>query len=180
MSLTVFCVWKVLTSYNDINNNQWCDSLMAKSFACRYSSWTSQTLAERLRCSCFNDSKLYNLSQWTNTVDQARLKVVKAPHASVWLNAPPIECVTLRLSDEEIQTAVGFTSTCELHQYVCSFQVDAGSPHGLSCRKSAPRLVWYSLFNDILWRAIKKMKVTTCNETTGLSPTDGRLLNGAT
>ena len=41
-------------------------------------------------------------------IDIAKMKAAGAPHASDWLNAPPITAVGLRLSDEAIRVAVGY------------------------------------------------------------------------
>ena len=84
--------------------------------------------------------------------------------------------VGLRLSDEEIRITVEFHlgfSTCQLHQWICSTQVDARRLHDLSCRRSAPR------HSDTLWsmtscgEASRRPRFQHAREPIDLSQTDG-------
>ena len=90
--------------------------------------------------------------------DKSRLKAAEAPHAG---------CATtnrdwptwLRLSDEAIRVAVGFRLgfiACQPHVCICGAMVDARGLHGLSCRKSGPRHIKHSQFNDLIWRVVKR------------------------
>ena len=51
-------------------------------------------------------------TSYDTPANKARLKAVEAPHAGDWLNAPPLTAIGLRLSDEAIRVAVGFTLGC--------------------------------------------------------------------
>ena len=75
-------------------------------------------------------------------VDVARMKAARAPHVGDWLNASPTTAVGLRLSDEAIRVAVGYSLgsvTCQPHTCICGNKVEARGLHRLSCRKSTPR-----------------------------------------
>ena len=96
------------------------------------------------------------VSRCNNKINKARLKAAAAPHSGDWLNAIPITSVGLRLSDETIRVAVRYrfgSPTCDPHTCVCGGQVDARDLHGLACKKSTPRHIRHSIWNDILWRA---------------------------
>ena len=70
--------------------------------------------------------------------DTAQLLAASAPHSGDWLQAPPVTAIGLRLTDEMIRVAVGFrlgANTCEPHECVCGFMVDARGLHGLCCKK---------------------------------------------
>ena len=120
-------------------------------------------------------------------VDRARLKAACAPppspHSGDWLQAPPIASVGLLLSDEEIRLAMAYrlgTRACSPYTCACGKAVDARGLHGLSCRRSTPRHQRHSMINDITWRAIKRAKIPTHKELTGLIMQNGKRPDGAT
>ena len=101
----------------------------------------------------------------------------------VWLNAPPITAVGLRLSDEAVRVAVRYrlgSTTCQPHTCICGTAVDARGLHGLSCRKSFLRHIRNSQLNDFIRRAVKKTQIPATKEPTGVSRTDGKRSDGAT
>ena len=101
----------------------------------------------------------------------ARLLAIAAPHASDWLNAPPLTAVGLRMSDETKRVAVGLrleSALCAPHSCPCGSQMDARESHGLSCKKSAGRQMRHSRLNDVLWRSLGRAGVTSIKEPTGL------------
>ena len=115
--------------------------------------------------------------------DTVRLKVIAAPHAGDWLNAPPVTAIGLRLSDEAIRVDVGFRLgciTCQPHICICCAMVNARWLHGLSCRKSGPRHARHSQLNDLIWRAVKRAQIQATKEPIGLSRIDGKRPDGAT
>ena len=119
-------------------------------------------------------SKIYEdlLSRWNNNIDKARLKAAGAAHAGDWLNGTPIPSLGLRLSDEAIRVEVGHrlgSNTFHRHTCMCGTQVDDRGLHGLECKKSGQRHIRHAMFNDIIWRAIKKAQVSASKERVSLS-----------
>ena len=93
------------------------------------------------------------LANCTSQIDKARILASKAAHTGVWLNAPPLASIGLRMSNETIRVAVGLrlgAKLCESHQCSCGALVDARGLHGLSCRRSAGKQARHSLFNDTI------------------------------
>ena len=81
-------------------------------------------------------------SQLSSEVDKASILSASSPHSSGWLMAPPIMSIGLRLSDEMIRLAIGFTlgfRTCEPHTCPCGKEVNARGLYGLSCRHNSAR-----------------------------------------
>ena len=117
-------------------------------------------------------------------------KICLAPNDSVekfclavkGLNAPLIGSVALRLADAEIVIALGFilsSSTCQLHQCICSSQVDAIELHGLLCRKCNKTC---QILSD-QWHPMESHQEgpdPAGEEPIGLSRTDGKRRVGAT
>ena len=58
--------------------------------------------------------------------------------------------------------------------------VDAKGLQGLSCWKSALRKIRHAKMNDLVWRAVKKVKYPTVKKPAGLARTNGKRLDGAT
>ena len=105
------------------------------------------------------------------------------PHAGDWLHALTLTAVGLRLSDDAIRVATGFrlgTIVRQPHICVCGTMVDARGLHSLACRKSAPRHIRHSQFNDLSWRALKKAQIPASKEPIGLYGSDGKRPDGAT
>ena len=123
------------------------------------------------------------LSTCTSPVEKARLILVTAPHAWDWLNAPPITAVDLHLFDEAIWVEVGLrlrSTICQRHTWIYDKSVDARGLHGISCRKSGTRHIRHSQLNDLIRRAIKKVRIPATKEPVDLSRTDEKRPNGAT
>jgi hypothetical protein len=122
------------------------------------------------------------LTLLSSDIDQARLKACFSSHAGDWLNALPISSIGLRLDNETIRVAAGLrlgTSLCSPHDCSCGAPVDARGTHGLSCRRSAGRLLRHSLINDIIWRALGRANIAASKEPTGLITSDGKRPDGA-
>ena len=95
------------------------------------------------------------------------------------MQAPPIASVGLLLPDEEIRLAVAYrlgTRACSPYTCACSKAEDARGLHGISCRRHQRQ----SMINDIIWRAIKRAKIPTHKEPTGLVMQNGKRPDGAT
>jgi len=106
-------------------------------------------------------------------------------HSGDWLYiaAPPITSVGLRLSDEEIRIAVAHRlgrRACEPHTCVCGKAIDARGLHGLACRRSAPRQQRHSHLNDIIWRSMKRAQIPAVKEPVDLMRQDGNRPDGTT
>ena len=123
------------------------------------------------------------LTACTTAVDQVRLKAMVSPHAGDWLQAPLLTAVGLRLSDEAIRVATGIcigTNICQPCTCICGAAVDATVLHSLARLKSTSRHIRHSQINDIIWRAVKKAKITASKEPIGLLRHDGKRPDGAT
>ena len=72
------------------------------------------------------------------------------------------------------------TRACSPYTCACGKAVDAIGLHGLSCKRSTPRHQRHSMINDVIWRAIKREKIPTHKEPTGLILSDGKRSDGAT
>ena len=123
------------------------------------------------------------LQRCMSEVDVARMKAAGALHAGDWLNASPTTAVGLRLSDEAIRVAVGYSLgsvTCQPHTCICGNKVDARGLHALSCRKSTPRHIRHSQLNDQIWRAVRKAQIPAVKVPLDLTREDGKRPDGAT
>ena len=123
------------------------------------------------------------LESATDDYTRARLLAVSSPHASDWLNAPPITAVGLRMTNEAIRVATGLrlgACLCAPHVCRCGHQVDARGSHGLSCVRSAGRHQRHSLINDIVHRALIRADIASVKEPTGLLAGSNLRPDGAT
>ena len=112
-------------------------------------------------------------------VEQSLTKSGLFPHSEDWLQAPPIASVGLLLSDEEIRLVVAYrlyTRACSSYTCTCGKAVDARR----SCRRSTPHHQCHSMINNIIWRAIKRAKILTYKEPTGLMIQNSKHPDGAT
>ena len=83
---------------------------------------------------CFRrDGLVDGAEQW----DKARWESIAAPHARVWLHAPPSRELDILLTNEEVRTRVGRRLGCELcEEGPCPFclgVMDKWGVHGESC-----------------------------------------------
>ena len=91
--------------------------------------------------------------------------------------------IGLRLSDEAIRVAVAprlGCQACEPHTCACGKPVDARGPHGLSCRRSAPRQQRHSHLNGIILTVIKRAQILTVKEPVSLMRDNNKHLDGTT
>jgi len=88
-----------------------------------------------------------------NQVAVSRLIAVSAPRAGAFLHALPITVCGTRLNDQSLRIAIALrlgAPVCAEHRCICGAVVDTSGTHGLSCRKSAGRLVvWHVIAPSI-------------------------------
>ena len=83
------------------------------------------------------------LSAASTDIDKARLRAVSVSHSGDWLQAAPIASIGLKLTDEEMRISIAQRLGIRAgtpHPCICGKIVDTLGLHGLSCRKSDPRL----------------------------------------
>ena len=123
------------------------------------------------------------LSAAQNQAGRARLIAVAAPHSGDFLNAVPCSSVGTRLDDTSLRIAVSLclgASMCAPHTCISGQQVDSSGVHGLSCRKSAGRLMRHYAVNDLIKRALASASVPSMLEPNSLSRDDGKRPDGLT
>ena len=123
------------------------------------------------------------LDNASGPLNQARLRAAEVPHSGDWLLAPLITAVGLRMTNETIRIATEMRcgiSICEPH--LCPFrkQVESRGIHGLSCRHSAARISRHSIVNDIVWRAMQRVKISASKKPPGLLRSDNKRPDGVT
>ena len=113
---------------------------------------------------------------------RARLLAASAGESGVWLNAPPISSLGLRMDNNTIRVAVGLrlgSSLCRPHTcHHCGAVVDHLATHGLSCRWSEGRHHRHAALNDIIHRALSSARVPSRLEPSGLFRSDGKRPDG--
>lgn len=123
------------------------------------------------------------LLQQPDNYDKARLLAAASKHSADWLHAIPITSCGLRLEDNAVRIAVGLrlgTDICQPHTCQCGALVDVRGSHGLSCKRSAGRLIRHNHMNDIIHRSLTRAGIPATREPNGLSRTDGKRPDGLT
>ena len=69
---------------------------------------------------------------------------------------------------------------CKPHLCPCGKQVENRGIHGLSCRHSAARISRHTMVNDIIWRAMQRVKIPAAKEPPGLLRSDNKRPGGVT
>ena len=104
--------------------------------------------------------------------------------ACIWLNAPPVSSLGLRMSDEAIRIAVALrvgTSLGQPHQCAhCGIEVDQFARQGLSCRFSQGRFPRHNTMNNIIQHALTAAKIPSRLGPSGLHQSDGNCPDGMT
>ena len=134
--------------------------------------------------------------KWTEHVDKAlKLQLLSAldtpgvikrfeAHCNgVWLNAIPMKCVGLKLSNTQVRIALSLRlglNICQPHSCICGATVSPLGTHGLSCRKSAARFSRHTAINDLVKRTMSSAGVPCVLEPTGLTRGDGKRPDGLT
>ncbi|MCI0565028.1 MAG: hypothetical protein MN733_41715 [Nitrososphaera sp.] len=114
---------------------------------------------------------------------KARLRAAAAPHSGDWLHALPISACGLRLDDDTVRVAVGLrlgSNLCQPHKCPCGADVDCRGAHGLSCKKSASRIMRHNYINDVVHRSLIKAGIPSSKEPNGLLSADGKRPDGLT
>ena len=106
-----------------------------------------------------------------------------ATHSGDWLLVPPITAMRLRMTNRTIRIATGMRlgiRICEPHPCPCGKQVESRGIHDLSCRHSTAMIRWHNMVNDIIWRAMQRVKISTAKERPGLLRSDNKRPDGVT
>ena len=89
--------------------------------------------------------------------------------------------LALVLDDTSIRIAIATrlgAPACDHRTCICGVTVDSSGTHGLSCRKSAGRLMRYSALNDLIKRSLTTAEIPSRLEPTSLSRSDGERPDG--
>lgn len=104
-------------------------------------------LDEATSCKCLD-----TLIEESNQMHSACLLAAAKPHNGAWLDALPLEKLSLLLPDEAIQVGVGLKlgiSVCLPHGYKCGAMADSLGHHQLSCPSDSGHLSRHATINDI-------------------------------
>ena len=124
------------------------------------------------------------LSSCDNDVSRACLLAAASKHSGVWLNAPPVSSLGLRMCTETIHTAVGLRVGAVIcHPHSCKFcgkEVDQLGYHGLLCRYSQGHLARHNAVNSVIHRSLAAAKIPSRLEHSGLHRSYGKRPNSIT
>ena len=118
-----------------------------------------------------NSMQCHLLETVRDRSSRARLLAAATPNSYSWLSAAPLVSAGLRLSDTEVRIAIGLrlgSSICAPHSCRCGAEVDATGTHGLSCQRSAGRIIRHSLLNDTFCCALQRANIPCRKEPQGL------------
>ena len=124
------------------------------------------------------------LSSCDNDVSRACLLAAASKHSGVWLNAPPVSSLGLRMCTETIHIAVGLRVGAVIcHPHSCEFcarEVDQLGYHGLTCRYSQGHLARHNAVNSVIHRSFAAAKIPSRLEHSGLHRSYGKHPNSIT
>ena len=116
--------------------------------------------------------------------DKGCLLAVQRKESGVWLTAPPVASLGLRLEDETVRIGVGLrlgVPICSTHKCTqCGDQVDVYGTHGLHCRKKPGVHSRHTALNDKIKRSLVAAEVPAILEPVGLCRSDGKRPDGVT
>ena len=121
------------------------------------------------------------LSAAPNQAGIARLTAASAPYSGAFLQALPCSSIGTRLDDASLRIAIAFrlgTKVCAPHTCICGATVESSGIHGLSCRKSAGRIIRHNALNDLIKRSLATAEIPSRLEPTSLFRSDGKRPNG--
>ena len=99
-----------------------------------------------------------NLVIGANQIARVRLLASQQKESGVWLSAPPVSALGLRMDDNSIQIAMGLhlgSALCLPHDCAqCGTRVDETGIHDLSCQRSQGRFPRHTCLNDIMKHAL--------------------------
>ena len=103
---------------------------------------------------------------------------------AIWLYAPPISSLGLRMFDDAMRTTIGqrvdvpicLPHTCSS----CGKQVDEFGRHGLSCRSSQGRASCHQMPSNITHHPLALANISSRLEPSGLYRADGKCPDGIT
>ena len=86
-----------------------------------------------------------------------------------------------RLDDASLRIAIAIrlgATVCAPHTCICGTTVESSGIHGLSCRKSAGRIIRHNSLNDLIKRSLATAEIPSRLEPTSLSRSDGKRPDG--
>ena len=101
------------------------------------------------------------LSCAPNQAGIARLTAASAPYSGAFLQALPCSSIGTRLDDASLRIAIAIrlgATVCAPHTCICGATVESSGIHGLSCRKSACRIIRHNSLNDLIKRSLQRQK----------------------
>ncbi|XP_052757454.1 uncharacterized protein LOC128202180 [Galleria mellonella] len=116
-----------------------------------------------------------------NSAESARLLAVSKWESGLWLHTIPSPHIGTLLDNATFRLSISLrlgAKTNAPHYCRCGDNVSALGHHGLSCLKSAGRLLRHSAINDILRRALVTAGVPAILEPPGLIRDDGKRPDG--
>ena len=141
---------------------------------------SSQRAWDNLSATVYRDRMIDSANQ----LHRARLVAASQPYTAAWLQAVPVPSLGLHLDEETVRVAVALrlgASICERHRcHLCGRQVDELGHHGLSCAKSAGRLLRHAHLNDVVKRGLASAGIPAILEPVGLDREDGKRPDGLT
>ena len=123
------------------------------------------------------------LSAAPNQAGIARLTAASAPYSGAFLQALPCSSIGTRLDDVSLRIAIATrlgAPVCAPHTCICGATVESSGIHGLSCRKSAGRILRHNALNDLIKRSLATVEIPSRLEPTSLSRSDGKRPDGIT
>lgn len=121
------------------------------------------------------------LSNCEATTDTARLLALQHYESNAWLNALPSAALGNFMDNTSFRISISLRlgrPVCEVHTCTCGKNVDIYGLHGLSCVKSAGRLLRHGLINDIIKRALVSAGIPSVLEPPGICRGDGKRVDG--
>ena len=120
------------------------------------------------------------INKCQNPTARARLLGGASKESGVWLNAPLVSSLGLRMDNDCISICVSLVvPLCHPHLYhQCGSPVDEYALHGLSCVKSQGRHPRHNNLNEIILSSLTAAGVPSQKEPYGLARSDGKCPGG--
>ena len=130
------------------------------------------------------EAEYSSLLSTADELSRGRLLASRRKEAGVWLCAPPVSSLGLRMEDDTVRIAVGLrlgAPLCSPHMCTqCGYEVDASGTHGLHCRRSAGRHPRHAALNTLIKNTLVSVDIPSILEPSGLFRSDGKRVDGVT
>ena len=108
------------------------------------------------------DSEIADLVLRLKPTDVKRFNAFQDRFGSQWLNVIPCKNLGLKLSNQQLRTAIGLrlgSKICERLKCVCGNDVNEDGWHGLSCLKIAGRFSSHSNLNALIKQSVSSTHI---------------------